>query len=175
MMPKQPFPSLWQRCKSCFLFPFLAPLLFAQWIWHLLPFTDKTQEAETKRRGRSNYSISKNSSNITDFRPPPRWLLRLLALPLALLNPPDARHLEHVIGCLDRKEKVLLVGNQVGRDAGKEEGREGREGMEHFELRFLFLPFSPHSLLFAVLTGSRPVSLHHLAIPPHRNLRPVPS
>jgi hypothetical protein len=116
-MPPPPSPSLWQRCKSCFLFPFLFPFLFAQWLWHLLPFTGKTHQQQRRKR--------RSSSSITDFRPPPRWLLRLLALPLALLNPPDARHLEHVIGCLDRGEKILLVGNQVGRNGGREVERAG--------------------------------------------------
>jgi len=126
-MPPQPSnPSFWQRCRSCILFPFLAPFLFAHWFWHLLPFTDKTQQPgqqRRKRRSSNSSSSSSNSDNITDFRPPPRWLLRLLSLPLALFNPPDARHLEHVIGCLDRGEKILLVGNQVGREGGREGGR----------------------------------------------------
>lgn len=136
-LPPPPPPSFWQRCKSCFLFPFLAPFLFAKWLWHLLPFTpDKTQQQGQgqQRKKRRTSSNSSTSDNITDFRPPPRWLLRLLSLPLAMLNPPDARHLEHVIGCLDRGEKILLVGNQVGR------GREGRRASHNKLTYYYYLP-----------------------------------
>ncbi len=44
----------------------------------------------------SSSSGKKKRPKATDFTPPPTWLLQLLALPFAVVNPPQISGLEHV-------------------------------------------------------------------------------
>ncbi|TFJ80140.1 hypothetical protein NSK_008697 [Nannochloropsis salina CCMP1776] len=107
-------PQLWQRCTSLVFYFIFAPFFILKWFWSFLPWTStlRGEADEVRQERRRNGKDRGRRDSILDFRPPPRWLLRILVLPLAILNPPDARHLEHVVRCVDRGEKILLVGNQ---------------------------------------------------------------
>lgn len=131
-------PQLWQRCTSLVFYFIFAPFYILKWFWSFLPRTStlRGEADEVRQERRRNGKDRGRRDSILDFRPPPRWLVRILVLPLAMLNPPDARHLEHVVRCVDRGEKILLVGNQVRLPSAKVPKRD--PGIDQGAIKYLF-------------------------------------